>query len=218
MAASALYDDRSSQVISASVVLIVLPTLAVILRLLSRWISYAGLWWDDGVAVIAMILAWGPNISNLVAVHYGLGKHINVLPPQTNFVQTKLYYSFEFLYSCAMCTVKYSVILFQHRIFPIARFRRILKYATVFVIALTCSTILVSIFQCIPIHAFWDTYAGELPGGKCVNVKLYLLTSGAFYAVTDFVLLALPIPVLWKLKTERPQKLLLTGIFTMGLM
>ncbi|KAL8687902.1 MAG: hypothetical protein Q9224_005021, partial [Gallowayella concinna] len=38
------YEDRSSHVIGSAIVLIILPTVAVILRLLSRWMSKAGLW------------------------------------------------------------------------------------------------------------------------------------------------------------------------------
>ena len=126
----------------------------------------------------------------------------------------------------------------MYRIFPIVQFRRLLKACLVFVIALTVSCILASIFQCIPIHRFWETLAGALApelGGRCINVQLYFIISGAINTSTDFALLALvgtmsflkqkyqlindpkPIPILWRLRTGTPQKLLLTGIFTVGL-
>ena len=218
---SILYDDRSSEVIGASVVLIVLPSLAVFLRLLSRWMSHAGFWWDDAVATLAMIIACGPNIIILVALYYGFGKHIAVQPPQTIFTELKILYGFEFLYICAICSIKYSIILFQYRIFPIALFRRILRYATAYTVAFTGAGILIPIFQCIPIHTFWDTFAGKLDPQvkvRCINLELYFLIYGGINTVTDFILLALPIPILWRLKTGRPQKILLTGIFAMGLM
>lgn len=37
-------EDRSSHVIGSAVILIILPTVAVILRLLSRYMSKAGFW------------------------------------------------------------------------------------------------------------------------------------------------------------------------------
>ena len=37
-------DDRSSEVVAASIVLLVLPTVAVIFRIVSRWIAKAGFW------------------------------------------------------------------------------------------------------------------------------------------------------------------------------
>lgn len=36
--------DRSAEIIGGSVVLIVLPTIFVILRLMSRWMAQANLW------------------------------------------------------------------------------------------------------------------------------------------------------------------------------
>ena len=41
---SELAQDRRGEVIGASAALLILPTLAVALRLLSRWISRAGFW------------------------------------------------------------------------------------------------------------------------------------------------------------------------------
>ncbi|KAL8948387.1 MAG: hypothetical protein Q9222_005428 [Ikaeria aurantiellina] len=90
----------------------------------------------------------------------------------------------------------------------------------VFVVALTISCVFTSVFQCVPIHKFWETMAGELApqlGGRCVNVRSYFVITGSINTFTDFALLAMPIPILWRLRTGKPQKLLLTGIFTVGL-
>lgn len=217
---SELIQSRSAEVIGASVPLLILPTAAVALRLLSRWISRAGFWWDDLTIVLACFLCWGPNIVNLVSLRYGFGRHVEVLGLEGSFRWFKILYSFEFLYTLAMASVKYSIILFQYRIFPIVQFRRILSWCNHFVVCLTITCIIVSVFQCVPIHAFWDTLAGKLApelGGRCIDVELYFLISGSLNAATDFVLLALPIPILWRLRTSQPQKLILTGIFTVGL-
>ncbi|KAI4139555.1 MAG: hypothetical protein L6R39_006225 [Caloplaca ligustica] len=215
-----LYANRSAHVIAAAVVLLILPTLAVALRLLSRRMSRAGFWIDDYVVILAMVFSWGPNIINLLAVHHGFGKHMAILREASAIEWFKYLYAFEFLYSLCMASVKYSVLCFLYRIFPIVQFRRLLKASLVFVIALTFSCVLVSIFQCIPIYKFWETYAGTLApqlGGRCIDVRLYFLLSGAINTFTDFALLALPIPILWRLRTGKPQKLLLTAIFTVGL-
>ncbi|KAL8937085.1 MAG: hypothetical protein Q9216_004600 [Gyalolechia sp. 2 TL-2023] len=62
-----MYENRSGHVVAAAVICLTLPTVAVILRFLSRRISRAGFWIDDYVVVVAMILSWGPNIVNLLA-------------------------------------------------------------------------------------------------------------------------------------------------------
>lgn len=40
----ALYENRNGDILGASITLLVLPTVAVTLRLLSRWMSRAGFW------------------------------------------------------------------------------------------------------------------------------------------------------------------------------
>ena len=135
-----------------------------------------------------------------------------------------------------MSSVKFSIILFQYRIFPVARYRRILILWGVFTACLTTSSMLVCIFQCIPISGFWKTFAGTLPGARCVNVTKFIIIAGSINATTDFILLAMvrpcffpygrtalltdllqPIPLLWRLRTGTLQKLILTGIFGVGL-
>ncbi|KAL9007474.1 MAG: hypothetical protein Q9173_007269, partial [Seirophora scorigena] len=155
-----------------------------------------------------------------LAVRRGFGKHIAVLPPDVTVEWFKYLYAFEFLYTLCMACVKYSILCFMYRIFPIVQFRRLLKASLYFVIALTVACVFVTIFQCVPIRDFWDTFAGKLApegGGRCIDVQLYFIISGAINTFTDFALLALPIPVLWRLKTGKPQKWLLTAIFTVGL-
>ncbi|KAL8761651.1 MAG: hypothetical protein Q9184_002235 [Pyrenodesmia sp. 2 TL-2023] len=108
----------------------------------------------------------------------------------------------------------------MYRVFPIVQFRRLLMASLLFVVALTIACVVTSVFQCVPIHAFWESFGGKLApllGGRCVDVRLYFLISGSIMTVTDFVLLALPIPVVWRLRTGRSQKVLLTAIFTVGL-
>ena len=158
----------------------------------------------------------------MAAIRYGFGRHLEVLGLEGLFHWFKVLYSFEFLYTLAMLSVKFSMyaaltlphhhqiptcpsnnvsdpdrycsILFQYRIFPIVQFRRILLWLHHFVLCLTISCVLVSIFQCVPIHDFWDTLAGTLSpglGGRCINVQNYFLIAGAINAATDFTLLAL---------------------------
>ncbi|KAL8801103.1 MAG: hypothetical protein Q9182_004696 [Xanthomendoza sp. 2 TL-2023] len=213
-------EDRSSHVIGSAIVLIILPTVAVILRLLSRWMAKAKFGVDDYTVILSLIFSWGPNIVNLLAVRNGFGKHRNAVPQASVFDWFKYLYAFEFLYTLGMCSVKYSVLCFMHRIFPIVQFRRLLTLSLVFVVSLTVACVVVTIFQCIPVYKFWETLGGKLTpqlGGQCINVRLYFIISGSINTFTDFVLLAMPIPILWRLRTGKPQKLLLTAIFTVGL-
>ena len=61
-----------------------------------------------------------------------------------------------------------------------------------------------------------DTLAGKF-GGHCIDSLRYLIVIESINTATDFILLALPIPLLWKLRTSKLQKIVLTIIFTVGL-
>ena len=60
--------------------------------------------------------------------------------------------------------------------------------------ALTIAYVTVSICQCLPIYAFWESLGGALApalGFRCINVNRYFLAAGAINTVTNFVVLAL---------------------------
>lgn len=60
-----------------------------------------------------------------------------------------------------------------------------------------------------PIHGFWDV---KIPR-HCINGDHILLIPGIVNAVLDFLIVAIPLPLLWKLRTNTYQKWVLTGIF-----
>ncbi|KAF6225969.1 hypothetical protein HO173_012636 [Letharia columbiana] len=215
-----LYANRDGQVISASVTLLVLPTVFVALRVMSRYMSGAGFWWDDMTVVLGMMLSWGPNIINILASHHSLGHHTAVLSQATLMSFYQHLYAFEILYSLGIACVKFSVILFQYRIFPIVSFRRIISACGAFVLAFEVASTVVFILECTPVHDFWVALGGYLApelGGRCINLVKFLLVNGSINTVTDFALLLTPLPVLWRLRASTLQKYILTGIFISGL-
>lgn len=69
------------------------------------------------------------------------------------------------------------------------------------------------IFQCRPIRGFWTREAGTV----CLGVKEGLYGVGVVNIVTDFALLVIPLPSIWKLKLSVPKKLGLSIVFLLGL-
>lgn len=214
----ALYASHERLVLNASVALLVLPTVFVALRLTSRWMAGAGFWWDDLAVVLGMLFSWGCEIVNILASHTSLGHHIITLSMPAMISFFRHLYAFEVMYSLSMTFVKFSVLLFQYRIFPILTFRRILLFVGAFVIAFEIASTLVFIFQCVPVADFWIRLGGGLRGGsKCIQFKKYLLVQGAINTVTDLAILLLPLPLLWRLRASTLQKWVLIGIFFSGL-
>ncbi|KAG8525603.1 uncharacterized protein KY384_009247 [Bacidia gigantensis] len=60
-----------------------------------------------------------------------------------------------------------------------------------------------------PISHYWY----RTKPGHCLNTDTFLLGSGAVNTILDFLVIMLPIPLLWRLKTTASQKGVLTGIF-----
>lgn len=124
-----VYADQGDRVVSSGIALIVLPTFFVILRFVSRSIANAGLWWDDLLVLLALLLSYGPNISmmtckllheaffyecvpnliKLIAARYeGFGKHLWALPqPERNTSQfLKILYIYIIFYYAAVVMIK----------------------------------------------------------------------------------------------------------------
>ena len=67
-------------------------------------------------------------------------------------------------------------------------------------------------FQCRPIQRIWvpDIEA------ECIDISKLWIVMASLNVITDFLLLCLPLPQLWKLQTRRGTKMQLIGIFSIG--
>ncbi|KAL8791061.1 MAG: hypothetical protein Q9213_000268 [Squamulea squamosa] len=118
----------------------------------------------------------------------------------------------EVLYNPAMITVKFSILLLYHRIFPSRKFKMILWAVAAFATCYTIASTFVLIFQCVPIQADWDIKVKR----RCVNLEAAVISTGVLNALTDFVILGLPVRYIWRLHSSFAHKLQLMGMFLLG--
>ena len=59
-----LQQNQSTKLIVVNIVTFAMAVLAVILRLISRRLSKAHFWWDDGIIVLALLLDFGSSAFN----------------------------------------------------------------------------------------------------------------------------------------------------------
>lgn len=111
-----------------------------------------------------------------------------------------------------MPLIKLSVILFYHRIFPVRRVAVVLYIFGAFIVVWCLSALIVTVFVCRPIRYFWD----KSIDGKCINFYAFILAEAILTVVTDVIILAIPMPLVWRLNITRRQKLALSGIFMLG--
>jgi hypothetical protein len=69
---------------------------------------------------------------------------------------------------------------------------------------------------CTPIRFHWDKFLGA--SGKCVDIKPAELGTAVVIVAADFMILFLPMPMLWSLQITRARKLLLCILFGIGFM
>ena len=83
-----------------------------------------------------------------------------------------------------------------------------------FLILFALSQIFSVFIQCIPVAALWDPLS--YPGYTCDNYASALFYLAIVNVCTDIIILALPLPILWKLQVTPTRKRQLLSIFLLG--
>ncbi|KAI4268066.1 MAG: hypothetical protein L6R38_007976 [Xanthoria sp. 2 TBL-2021] len=212
-------DDRSGALYATAATMIVLPTIAVVLRLACRRHLQAPISHDDIAIIVALVLCWGICVMIVLCGHFGTGRHTmtNPIPHVVHFIQ--LMYAVELTYTVLITTTKFSILLFYRRVFisqaTSLRFRIVWYAITVWTFLWGISTFFAAAFQCSPASFYWSKYTRKTQG-TCMDLRVLLLVTASLNIVTDVALLILPMPVVWNLKIERSQKFAVSGIFLLG--
>ncbi|KAL5313541.1 hypothetical protein ACEPPN_017961 [Leptodophora sp. 'Broadleaf-Isolate-01'] len=119
----------------------------------------------------------------------------------------------ENIYVAVLGLVKISILTFYLRIFQLQIPFRIAVYTTIVFIVLGSASISFStIFQCRPIAYFWDK---DLHG-KCLDVNALAYANSGLSIVQDFLIIGLPIRVVWNMNLDRKKKWSVAFMFALG--
>lgn len=122
-------------------------------------------------------------------------------------------YVAHIFYAAASAFTKLSIITSYLRIFPDTSLRRVLYTTAVLVIGIGISAIFATIFQCWPLQAAWDF---SIEDRKCFQFSTFLYANAAISTVTDFLLVAAPLPYFWSLVLPLRQRLVICFLFGVG--
>lgn len=140
-------------------------------------------------------------------IHYGR------YMPTTHTCSSQYFLAVQAAYLTSAAVCKISFLLLFFRLFGIIRpFKNALFVTGFLVIGFWIATIVTSIAGCHPISYFWNT---KQPGG-CINEIAFFRWNGICNLLLDAVVLCLPLPMVWKLKVEVKQKIILSAIFLLG--
>lgn len=134
--------------------------------------------------------------------------------PITKFAQfARALYLLPILYNPVQCGAKMALLLVYRRLAP-QKWFHVTIWATSFVvigssIAITFTTI----FPCKPVRAGWDI---TITDKKCIDRPAVYQATAIMGAITDAMVLAVPIPVVIPLQISRRQKIGLICFFGVG--
>lgn len=120
--------------------------------------------------------------------------------------------AYEIIYFVSLAATKMSILLFYTRLFPTREFKLAAKVIACIVTAWLIATILVSVFSCSPVRAFWTHEAGS----KCINSEQFYIANAVPNIITDAFILTLPLRMVWGLHTSKWERVALTFIFMLG--
>ena len=110
--------------------------------------------------------------------------------------------------------VKCSIAACYLRVFPgQVLFQRVIWAATGVILALWIASIFVGVFQCIPPSAAWDV---TFRGAHCFPIVDFYYPANSVNIVTDLVLCIAPLPILWKLRVSRLERIVVIILFCFG--
>ena len=147
-----------------------------------------------------------------LAYRNGLGQHAAVLPPGTIARQEKVSYWYELIYVMAIGANKYSILFFYRRLFPGKRLLVLLQTVGSIVFIWQIAIESAFIWQCNPVRKAWDV---TVPG-TCIKVIRLWLGNAIPNIVTDFFIITIPLPLVWKLQVSLSQRIALCGVFLTG--
>ncbi|KAI1116730.1 hypothetical protein F5Y14DRAFT_53802 [Nemania sp. NC0429] len=203
--------------IGVIIFLAVLSSLFVALRFWSRRISRLGVYWDDWLALLTLLIHHGLGATILIAfISDGLGfpmMRLKAADPRAAAELQKLVFIGTILYGAGSTSVRLSVVIFYFRIFPTTTIRR-----GGYVLVGICAAWFIAIealmlATCTPIAFMWDP---AIAGGHCVKTPAGAIVLGALNVIIDAFTVALPVHEVFKLNLSRKKKLIISGVFLIG--
>ena len=125
---------------------------------------------------------------------------------------SKMFWLTQIAYKLVMLCTKWSVLLLYLRLFPNRTFR-VVVFCLMGVVAIYMLILIgFTIGQCQPISRAWDTNAD----GWCINIKAFWLANASLNISSDFGILALPMPFVFRLVLPWRKKLSLSLVIALG--
>ncbi|KAI0101962.1 hypothetical protein F4776DRAFT_676167 [Hypoxylon sp. NC0597] len=194
---------------------VAIASILVALRFIARLTKRNPLWWDDYSILVSMLITIGFTTVCGVFDTLGVGLDIWAVPQenlQTIFI---LLWVALMCYITSRCFVRISISLFLMRIFRVSGARPLILLTLVLNILITVAFTFCLIFQCTPVHYFWQRWDG-LHEGFCIDQWAVFLVGGILSTTLDVFLVLLPARWIFQLQFSLAKKITTAGMFSLG--
>ncbi|MCJ1462477.1 hypothetical protein MMC07_001079 [Pseudocyphellaria aurata] len=195
------YNERQRELVGVAIFGLIVSTLAVGLRITARRRLKIAIWWDDYLAILALVSVWN-----------GLGRHVSQISPDQNKVIGVTSFIVQTSYTFAFALVNITILILYVRIFPVERLHKACYGIGAFSVIWCLVNEVVLFAQCIPVRKFWDPEVD----GHCINQNILYSVAGFICLVNILIIYAVPLPLIMKLQVSRSRKWALAIAFTVG--
>ncbi|KAI1464126.1 uncharacterized protein F4812DRAFT_443469 [Daldinia caldariorum] len=211
--------NKTAMAFAAVTICLVVSTLAVIIRLYSRFICTRTPKFEDYLVVAA----FGTYVGYIYVTYWLLdiiGFFVHQWDIRVKDMTTHLYivHLGTNLYSATMIVMKASIPKEWCRIFSPHRSRPVFYWICHVIIVMNILfysvAVVVENVSCFPHKRIWDQL---VPGSQCLNINAILIAGATINIILDFVILVLPQRVIWGLQMSRNKKIGVSLVFTIGL-
>lgn len=210
------YLSRAPAVRATSAATLVICSVFVILRLMSRFFVVKKPGWDDYTMIAAWLLAFGATFSIIFGTTKGLGRHQDHVPDQWLEAMQQSAYAFSVLYNPALMATKTSILIFY---LSLSKTQKLFRWATISTLVVVnvggLALTILNIVQCRPVSAAWMSPVPVT--AHCTNIVTIYLSSAPLNIITDLAILFLPMPILTSMRLPKKQKIILVITFGFGI-
>ncbi|MCJ1432718.1 hypothetical protein MMC27_002075 [Xylographa pallens] len=204
----------ASSLIAVNAIFLPLMLIAVVIRIYAKSCIVHAMGWDDYTCILAAMGATAHTTMTMAVIHLGYGTHmwdtraITLTPFHLQQLE-----SLAVIYPIVIFLVKLSIFLLYLRLFGV---HKVFRYLVYFGIAfqLIFYTAMLAVESSLTVHC---VSINALTIALCNDNNIIVVTQGAVNVVTDFYMLALPIPQVLHLNLKLRRKLGLLAIFMAGL-
>ncbi|KAF2236137.1 hypothetical protein EV356DRAFT_565867 [Viridothelium virens] len=200
------------RLVNVGIAFMVLEPIFVALRLCSRRTQKAPQDWDDYLVPLALVFC---ILNSILA--FGVGRHMEFViqyPEKIAYWYKSSLIALPIMYAIAVSLPKCAILVVYLRIFVDKASRWCTYLVMVVIVSNATATIPACIWKCHPISHGWNPAAS--PNGWCDNIEALFRYGTLANIITDVAMLILPMPLIWKLRTNRATKVGLTVTFVIG--